>query len=183
MEDVYKLIFFSHLNSLTSPIDEFGNSIKTYPTSKLWSQYIRMVLIMLQFLLADRCGNFDLHLKATSMMLPFMVSAGQHNEYDGSEKADFQNEKLVSKTISVVESYVNPFDSKEKELVNIMTSEAAENSIRDSLLAAEENGVRAAEAFVAGQPNPFSKIKVVTMASSLKKGKEQKKEAFSCIQE
>ena len=89
----------------------------------------------------------------------------------------------MSKTISVVESYVNPFDSKEKELVNIMTSEAAENSIRDSLLAAEENGVRAVEAFVAGQPNPFSKIKMVTMDSSLKKGKEEKKKAVICIQE
>ncbi|KAK2703714.1 hypothetical protein QYM36_017871 [Artemia franciscana] len=85
--------------------------------------------------------------------------------------------------MSVVESYVNPFDCKERELMNIMTSEVAENSIQDSLLAAEENGVRAVEAFVAGQPNPFSKIKVVTMASSLKKGKEQKKKAFSCIQE
>ncbi|KAK2713036.1 hypothetical protein QYM36_011664 [Artemia franciscana] len=106
-----------------------------------------------------------------------------NSEYDGSEKADCQNEKFVLKTMSVVESYVNPFDCKEKELVNIMTSEVAENSIRDSLLAAEENGVRAVEAFVAGQPSPFSKIKVVTMASSLKKDKEQKKKAFSCIQE
>ncbi|KAK2719904.1 hypothetical protein QYM36_005398 [Artemia franciscana] len=64
-----------------------------------------------------------------------------------------------------------------------MTSEVAKNSIRDSLLVAEENGLRAVEAFVAWQPNPFSKIKVATMANSLKKGKEQKKKAFSCIQE
>ncbi|KAK2719881.1 hypothetical protein QYM36_005379 [Artemia franciscana] len=54
----------THLNSLMSPIAEFDNSIKTYPISKLWLQYIRMVLIMLQCLLADRCGNWDLHLKA-----------------------------------------------------------------------------------------------------------------------
>ncbi|KAK2713135.1 hypothetical protein QYM36_011732 [Artemia franciscana] len=223
--------------------------MKTYPTLKLWLEYIRMVLIILQLLLADRCGNFDLDLKAASMMLPFMASGGHHkyatyltmylqdmstmpwslnleakqkggikgltlntsavtkwistlpfcanvsapvcklagingnSEYDGSEKADFQNEKFVLKTVSVVESYVNPLDCKEKELVNIMTSEVAKNSIRNSLLAAEENGVRAVEAFVAGQPNPFSKIKVVTMASSLMKGKEQKKKAFSCIKE
>ncbi|KAK2701580.1 hypothetical protein QYM36_019786 [Artemia franciscana] len=86
-----------------------------------------------------------------------------NSEYDGSEKADFQNEKFVLKTMSVVETYVNPFDY--------------------SLLAAEENGLRAVEAFVAGHPNPFSKIKVVTMASSLKKGKEQMQKAFSYIQE
>ena len=107
-----------------------------------------------------------------------------NSEYDGSEKADFQNEKFALKTMSVIESYVNPFDCKEKELINIMTSEVAENSIRDSLLAAVFwSLVRAVEAFVAGQPNPFSKIKVVTMASTLKKGKEQKKKAISCIQE
>ncbi|KAK2701984.1 hypothetical protein QYM36_019373 [Artemia franciscana] len=85
--------------------------------------------------------------------------------------------------MSIVESYVNLFDCQEKELVNIMTSEVAENSIRDSLLASEENGVRAIEAFVAGKPNPFSKIKVVTKASSLMKCKEKKKKAFSCIQD
>ncbi|KAK2707974.1 hypothetical protein QYM36_015602 [Artemia franciscana] len=85
--------------------------------------------------------------------------------------------------MSVVESYVNPFDCTEKELVNIMTSEVAENSIRDSLLAAEENGLRAIEAFFAGQPSPFSKIKVLTMASSLKDGKDQKKKVFNCVQE
>ncbi|KAK2719492.1 hypothetical protein QYM36_005094 [Artemia franciscana] len=70
----------THLNSLTSPIAEFDNSINTYPTSKLWLQYIRMVLIMLQCLLADRCGNWDLHLKAIRMMPPFMASTG-HNKY------------------------------------------------------------------------------------------------------
>ncbi|KAK2722520.1 hypothetical protein QYM36_002907 [Artemia franciscana] len=106
-----------------------------------------------------------------------------NSEYDGSEKADFQKENFVLKTMSVVESYVNPFDCKEKELVNIMTSEVAENSIQDSLSAAEEDGARAVEVFVAGQSNPFSKIKVVIMDSSLKKGKEQNMKAFSCIQE
>ena len=33
---------------------------------------------MFQFLLADCCGNWDLHLQTASMMLSFMASAGHH---------------------------------------------------------------------------------------------------------
>ena len=37
----------------------------------LWNEYIFMVMLLLQFTKAERTGNWSLHLRATSEMIPF----------------------------------------------------------------------------------------------------------------
>ena len=49
-------------------------------TAKIWLQYMDMVDILRCFIKADRCGNWRLHLKALSDMLPYLAAAG-HNNY------------------------------------------------------------------------------------------------------
>jgi len=46
------------------------------PTAKLWIQYMRMVNLAKEFVFAERTGNFELHLKCISDMIPFFHAAG-----------------------------------------------------------------------------------------------------------
>ncbi|VDI06569.1 Hypothetical predicted protein [Mytilus galloprovincialis] len=49
-------------------------------TSSLWLNFCRMTNILSKFLIAERTGNWDLHLSSIQEMLPFFVAAG-HNLY------------------------------------------------------------------------------------------------------
>ncbi|CAG9818117.1 unnamed protein product [Phaedon cochleariae] len=46
------------------------------PTAKLWIQYFKMVILLKQFLEAERSGNWELHLHTLKRMLPFFHVAG-----------------------------------------------------------------------------------------------------------
>lgn len=50
------------------------------PTAALWIQYFRMVVLVKQFIKAERSGNWQLHLTTIAKMLPFFHAAG-HNNY------------------------------------------------------------------------------------------------------
>lgn len=50
------------------------------PTSKLWIQYFKSIVIVLQFLEAERLGNWELHLQSVKQMLPFFHASG-HYQY------------------------------------------------------------------------------------------------------
>ena len=52
-------------------------------TSKLWFQYLDMVAILRNFVKGERSGSWELHLKSTSDMLPYLAAAG-HNHYTKS---------------------------------------------------------------------------------------------------
>lgn len=47
-------------------------------TAKLWIQYLNMVILVMQFIKAERTGDFDLHLNTVISMLPFFHAAGHH---------------------------------------------------------------------------------------------------------
>ncbi|CAG2255365.1 unnamed protein product [Mytilus edulis] len=53
-------------------------SKKKNRTSKLWIQYITMVQILRKFIIAERTGDWNLHLDAISAMLPYLAASG-HN--------------------------------------------------------------------------------------------------------
>lgn len=46
------------------------------PTAKLWMQYFDMITIAKQFIVAERSGNWKLHLESIRRMIPFFHSSG-----------------------------------------------------------------------------------------------------------
>lgn len=48
-------------------------------TAKLWIQYIHYVRILKYFIMAERIGNWKMHLYATSSMLNLLAATGHHN--------------------------------------------------------------------------------------------------------
>ncbi|KAK3750308.1 hypothetical protein QZH41_001776 [Actinostola sp. cb2023] len=68
------------MKALTSLLDVFKAEAKK--KSKLfcfWEEYIRMVLLMLQFIKAERTGNWELHLSSTAAMIPHFYAMDRHN--------------------------------------------------------------------------------------------------------
>lgn len=57
--------------------------ISEFPMGQLWLQYMSMVELLLQFLKAERTGDFDLHLASLQKMLPYLAAAG-HSHYTKS---------------------------------------------------------------------------------------------------
>ena len=47
------------------------------PTASLWIQYLDMIRILCKFIRGERLGNWYLHLKAVSEMLPYLAASGQ----------------------------------------------------------------------------------------------------------
>lgn len=60
------------------------------PTAALWIQYFRMVILVKQFIEAERSGNWQLHVTTIAKMLPFFHAAG-HNNYALSAHLYLQN--------------------------------------------------------------------------------------------
>ncbi|GBP62150.1 hypothetical protein EVAR_40600_1 [Eumeta japonica] len=58
--------FIEHLTSIQ----------KRGPTAKLWIQYWQMVLLVKDFIRAERSGNWELHLKCVERMLPYFHASG-----------------------------------------------------------------------------------------------------------
>ena len=70
-------------------LSKWENSRTCLRTARLWLQYIEMVDILKQFLQAERLGNWELHLKSLSEMLPYLA-AGGHNLYTKSGRLYLQ---------------------------------------------------------------------------------------------
>ena len=49
------------------------------PMFLFWDEYIRMVMMLLQFIKAERTGNWRLHLVAASSMTPYFFAHDRHN--------------------------------------------------------------------------------------------------------
>lgn len=62
---------------LTSLLMQKLNSLEENgPTAKLWLQYFKLITFALQFLEAERLGNYKLHLQSIREMLPLFHSTG-----------------------------------------------------------------------------------------------------------
>jgi 5'-3' exonuclease len=66
--------------ALEKHIQDKTNEIKQSRTSKLWLLFIEMVAILKRFLIAERTGDWQLHLSTLQEMLPYFAAAG-HNLY------------------------------------------------------------------------------------------------------
>ena len=58
-------------------------------TGKLWVQYFKLVDIAEQFIRAERCGDWDLHLHSVKLMIPYLHATG-HLHYAKSAQEYFQ---------------------------------------------------------------------------------------------
>lgn len=70
----------SSMDSITSLLTVFKTEAKA--KSKLfcfWDEYISMVLILLQFIKAERTGNWSLHLSSTTGMIPHFFAMDRSN--------------------------------------------------------------------------------------------------------
>ena len=54
------------------------DELESSKTSQLWFQYLDMIYIVCNFIKAERTGNWSLHLKSLSDMLPYFAASGHH---------------------------------------------------------------------------------------------------------
>lgn len=61
-------------------INQAKDKLRNSRTARLWLQYMDMIEILRRFILAEYLGNWKLHLKTLSEMLPYLAASG-HNLY------------------------------------------------------------------------------------------------------
>ena len=54
-------------------------SLQSSRTASLWLQYLDMIDILRNFIIAQHIGNWELHLQSLSYMLPYLAASG-HNQ-------------------------------------------------------------------------------------------------------
>ena len=64
------------IQEMVHKIGKFKEEMQSSRTTKLWIQYINMVDIFLEFIKAERIGDFKLHLKVVNNMLPYFAASG-----------------------------------------------------------------------------------------------------------
>jgi hypothetical protein len=69
-----------HLESMSDMFDKFEDSFAANSTARLWIFYIRLVLILVQFLVDERAGNWVGHLTGVKLMAPYF-SEVKHHKY------------------------------------------------------------------------------------------------------
>ena len=69
-----------HLHDFHKRVCDLMDLQEESRTGKLWIMFMKIVSIVRQFILAERCGVWQLHVQATQEMLPYLTAAG-HNNY------------------------------------------------------------------------------------------------------
>ena len=74
------------LNQISYILDDVQmNESLSSRTGKLWTEYLKMVRLLLLFIRAERTGDWDLHLYCTARMIP-VLHAGGHTAYAKSAR-------------------------------------------------------------------------------------------------
>lgn len=90
-------------------VNKLHHPEKNGPTSKLWIQYFKCVTFVLQFIEAERLGNWSLHLQSIEKMLPLFHASG-HFAYAKSVQIYLQDMTNLENVMDPVE-----FDKFTKE--------------------------------------------------------------------
>ena len=77
MNDVIDDAIVKHVEQVVQATKEFMS--KNNCTAKLWIQYIDQVHVVKMFIVAERIGNWNLHLIAVAKMLNVFAASGHHN--------------------------------------------------------------------------------------------------------
>ena len=73
IEEIFQSeILFTFNDKFQSLLDSIANECRT---SRLWVQYIRQVSLIRRFILAERTGNWNLHINTIIEMLPYFHAA------------------------------------------------------------------------------------------------------------
>ncbi|KAL7289552.1 hypothetical protein TKK_0016524 [Trichogramma kaykai] len=102
VEDFHNDPTISHLTDLF--LEKLKNHSIRSDTAKLWSQYFNLITIMLQFIEAERTGNWKLHLQSIREMLPVFHAAG-HFAYAKSAQMYLQDMDELSYQMDDEEYY------------------------------------------------------------------------------
>lgn len=87
-------------------IDKLNDLKNNGPTAKLWAQYFDSVTILLQFIEAERLGNWELHLQSIRKMLPLFHSTGH---YLYAQCAHIYLQDMISLEVSMTEDEYRKF--------------------------------------------------------------------------
>lgn len=79
IENPYELLDSSLLSDLSTLIYNNLEQNNSYPTAKLWIQFMEYVELMNTFISAERTGDFELHLYSLQKMLPIFFACGHIN--------------------------------------------------------------------------------------------------------
>jgi len=71
-----------------------------------WDEYIRMVMMLLQFVKAERKGNGRLHLAAASSMTPYFFAHDRHNYSRWLPIYSADMEQLEQKHLTVYQRFM-----------------------------------------------------------------------------
>ena len=82
--------------------DQVQTASRTSRTGKLWIQYIKQVLLMLDFIRAERTGDWNLHIDSVRRMIPHFHAAG-HLSYAKSARLYLQQMSFVSQIMPAEE--------------------------------------------------------------------------------
>ena len=102
-EDVDDLLLDEDFRKVTAEFEkELEILEKTNPTCKLWVQYCKMVLIVNDFMYAEKTGDWELHLKTVERMLPFFHATG-HFPYAKSAQLYLKDMKDLKEKMNSTE--------------------------------------------------------------------------------
>ena len=66
------------VQEMLQKIEMVKDELASSKTAQLWFQYLDMIDIVCNFIEAERTGNWALHLKSLSDMLPYFAASGNH---------------------------------------------------------------------------------------------------------
>ena len=66
------------LKAVTNTVEKAKHELEQSRTAKLWFQYLDMVSILRDFIWSERTGDWKLHLRSLTRMLPFLAASGHH---------------------------------------------------------------------------------------------------------
>ena len=90
-DDLSEVVNSGTLQKVKELVDQTIVKFSKSRTGKLWiQQYMHMVALMRQFIKSERTGNWELHLKSLTEMVPYYAAAG-HNNYLKSTYLYLQN--------------------------------------------------------------------------------------------
>lgn len=75
LEDFESQDFYQHVTEVFEK--ELQKIENVNPTCNLWVQYCRMVFLLLDFMFAEKSGDWDLHLATVERMIPFFHASGR----------------------------------------------------------------------------------------------------------
>ena len=88
------------IQQISQILEDLSNDLSEKSrTGKLWIQYLQTVKMIMFYLRAERAGNWDLHLYAIALMIPYFHAAG-HTNYAKCSRLYIEQMKRLKEVMS-----------------------------------------------------------------------------------